>query len=519
LAVRQLPETLQNRIAAGEVVERPASVVKELVENALDAGATRIAIEIDGGGKDLIRISDDGGGMTRADLVLAVERHATSKLPSDDLDDIRYLGFRGEALPSIGAVATLTLTSRHPSEPHAWALVVDGGRKAEARPAALSKGTIVEVRDLFHAVPARLKFLKSERAEIMAVVDVVERLALGAPAVRFNLRLGDRPERVFAGGLGEIGAKARLAEIVGGDVVADGLSVDATREGVSLSGFVGRPAAAKATPRDQYVFVNGRSVRDRLMLGALKAAYGDTIPRDRHPVAVLFLAIDPADVDVNVHPAKAEVRFRDAAHMRALLISAVREALAKDVAGQGATAGLAAKAVAAVSPLPSARPAAPILPFALRAALPQRPISVPRVSGFGEAAQTAFEAFAPAARAAETSVAPQDDHPLGAARAQLHATYIVAETADGLVIVDQHAAHERLVYESLKRAWGERGIARQILLIPEIVHLPQRDADALLGEAETLERDAVGAWRSRREAALVRSRGGDRSLGQGFEPR
>lgn len=496
MVVRQLPETLQNRIAAGEVVERPASVVKELVENALDAGATRIAIDIDGGGKDLIRIGDDGGGMTRADLVLAVERHATSKLPSDDLDDIRYLGFRGEALPSIGAVATLTLTSRHPSEPHAWALVVDGGRKGEARPAALSKGTIVEVRDLFHAVPARLKFLKSERAEIIAVVDVVERLALGAPAVRFSLRVGDRPERVFAGGLGDIGAKARLAEIVGGDVVADGLSVNAVREGVSLSGFVGRPAAAKATPRDQYLFVNGRSVRDRLMLGALKAAYGDTIPRDRHPVAVLFLSIDPADVDVNVHPAKAEVRFRDAAHMRALLISAVRDALTRDVAGQGATAGLAAKAMAAVSPAPNARSVAPILPFAPRAAPtgaspPPRAGMPVRPAGFGEAAQAAFEAFAPAARAQETVAPAREEHPLGAARAQLHATYIVAETADGLVIVDQHAAHERLVYEALKRAWGERGVTRQILLIPEIVHMPQRDADALLSEAETLERSGL----------------------------
>jgi DNA mismatch repair protein MutL len=489
MPVRQLPETLQNRIAAGEVVERPASVVKELVENAIDAGARRIVIEAEAGGVDLIRITDDGGGMTRDDLALSVERHATSKLPTDDLTDIRTLGFRGEALPSIGAVARLTLTTRHASEPHAWELSVVGGRKGEVRPAALSQGTRVEVADLFFATPARLKFLKSERTEAAAIAEVVERLALAAPHVHLTLRLGDRAPRVFPGGEGEIGCKARLAAVLGTDAVSDGLVVRAEREGLALEGLVGRPAANRATARDQFLVVNGRPVRDRLMLGALRAAYGDLLPRDRHPVAALFVRVDPAEVDVNVHPAKIEVRFRDAAHIRALMISAVRAALAADSAGAADTAGLAARASNLASAAGGNRPAA----IGRGGGVPPSP-PPQRRAGFAEAAQTAFDAFAPSAPVAplgmprEAGSAAADDFPLGAARAQLHATYIVAETADGLVIVDQHAAHERLVYERLKRGVEDTGVARQILLIPEIVYLSPSDAEALLAEADSLAR-------------------------------
>jgi DNA mismatch repair protein MutL len=472
MPVRRLPETVQNRIAAGEVVERPASVVKELVENAIDAGARRVSVEIDGGGVDLIRVTDDGAGMSRDDLVLAVERHATSKLPGDDLDSIATLGFRGEALPSIGAVARLTLTTRRASEPHAWELTVAGGAKGEPRPAALSCGTRVEVRDLFFATPARLKFMKTERTEAGAVAETVERLALARPGVHLTLRTGARGERAFPGGDGEAGVAERLAAVLGPEALGDGVEVSAEREGLSLSGLVGRPAASRATAREQYLVVNGRPVRDRLLLGALRAAYGDLMPRDRFPFAALFIAIDPAEVDVNVHPAKTEVRFREPARVRALVVSAVRDALARDMAGAAATVGLAARAVA----LGGGRPSLPFRPP------PPRP-------GFADR-QAAFERMAPAARAAEPvpSAEREPEFPLGAARAQLHATYIVAETADGLVVVDQHAAHERLVYEKLKRGLGQDGVARQILLIPEVVPLPPREAEALLAEAGELAR-------------------------------
>jgi DNA mismatch repair protein MutL len=474
MPVRRLPETVQNRIAAGEVVERPASVVKELVENAIDAGARRVAVEIEGGGVDLIRVTDDGAGMTREDLALAVERHATSKLPGDDLDAIATLGFRGEALPSIGAVARLAITTRHAGEPHAWELAVSGGVKGEPRPAALARGTRVEVRDLFFATPARLKFLKTERTEAGAVAEIVERLALARPDVRLTLRMGARGERAFPGGEGEAGGRARLAAVLGAEALGDGIEVSAEREGLAVTGLVGRPAASRATAREQYLVVNGRPVRDRLLLGALRAAYGDLLPRDRFPFAALFVAVDPAEVDVNVHPAKTEVRFREPARVRALVVSAVRDALARDMAGAQATAGLAARAVALGG---GGRPA--LFP---RAA-PPRP-------GFAER-QAAFERMAPAARAPEPVAAgpePEPEFPLGAARAQLHATYIVAETADGLVVVDQHAAHERLVYERLKRGLSENGVARQILLIPEVVPLPPREAEALLAEAGELAR-------------------------------
>lgn len=473
MPVRQLPDYLQSQIAAGEVVERPASVVKELVENAIDAGARAIDIEIRNGGRDLIAVGDDGIGMDEDDLVLCVERHATSKLPDDDLVNIRTLGFRGEALPSIASVARVTITTRKAGASHALALGIEGGRKGRPMPAARGIGTTVEVRDLFFATPARLKFLRSERAETLAVTEIVERLALAAPHIRFTLKQGERAPRIFAAGSAARGTAERLAALLGADVLADCLPIAAGKEGLSLSGFIGRPAANRATAREQYLFVNGRPVRDRLLLSVLRAAYGDTLPRERHAVAALFLSINPQDVDVNVHPAKTEVRFRDPAHVRALLISALRETLA--AASPEPTAGLVNQVIAFSAP----RATYPATRFA------------PPARGFAQAAQAAFAGFAPISRAVieESPAVEVDDFPLGAARAQLHLSYILAETRDGMVLVDQHAAHERLVYEGLKAALdGPGGIARQLLLVPDVIHLPERLADHLGAAAGALAR-------------------------------
>jgi DNA mismatch repair protein MutL len=472
MAVRLLPEILQNQIAAGEVVERPASVVKELTENALDAGASTVEIVIAGAGLDLIRIADDGSGMTREDLALAVLRHATSKLPGNDLMDVRTLGFRGEALPSIGAVARLTLTSRHASESHAWAITVEGGRVGEPRPAALTRGTRVEVRDLFYATPARLKFQKSARSEAVAIGEIVERLALARPDVRFTLQTGDKGERVFAGRTGDGAGAARLAEVLGANAATDLLPVNAEKDGVRLEALIGRPQASSGTVRDQHLLVNGRAVKDRQLMGALRAAFGDTLARDRHPVGLLSLTLPPQELDVNVHPAKTEVRFRDPGLIRSLIVGGVRQALSD--AGVSAVSASSAAALGALRPHPGNSTGYST----------QTPVSFN--SGFAEARQAAFEAFAPSARPAPAPVA-DNDHPLGAARAQIHATYIIAETPDALVVVDQHAAHERIVYERLKRGLEARGIARQILLIPEIVHLKPSDAEALCARNAELE--------------------------------
>ncbi|MEI8144604.1 MAG: DNA mismatch repair endonuclease MutL [Alphaproteobacteria bacterium] len=486
MKVRQLPEGIINRIAAGEVVERPASVVKELAENAVDAGATRIDIVIDGGGRRLIRIADDGAGMTRDDLTLAVDRHATSKLSSEDLLDIRTFGFRGEALPSIGAVARLTITTRHATEPHAWALTVDRGEKGKATPAALSAGTRVEVEDLFSSTPARLKFLKSDRAEVAAIVDVVKRLACAHPTLAFSLMGDEQPPRTYAAQhFGEAGRLARLGEVMGRDFAENAAPVSAERQGISLSGFAGLPTLSKATAASQLLFVNGRPVRDRLILGALRGAYGDMMTRDRHPAVALFVDLDPHEVDVNVHPAKTEVRFRDPVLVRGLIVSAVREA----VAGSGA---LAASTLGTAT-LGAFRPMAPG-PHRLHQA-PQRGWnwrSSPAhpAQGFAEAPQAAFDHMPSAdARAASASPEPADlDRPLGAARAQIHETYILAQTQDGLVLVDQHAAHERLTFEKLKRQIAEHGVARQGLLVPAIVDLDPVDATRVVEAAPELDR-------------------------------
>jgi DNA mismatch repair protein MutL len=485
MPVRQLPETTVNRIAAGEVVERPASVVKELIENALDAGASRIDVLTAGGGRQLIRVTDDGDGMTRDDLVLAVDRHATSKLADDDLVAIATLGFRGEALPSIGAVARLAIATRHRSEPHAWSIEVDAGAKSGVKPAALGAGTRVDVRDLFYATPARLKFLKLDRTEAEAVRETVRRLAMSRPDVAFTLAGEERAPVTYAATLpGAAGRLARLGDVLGADFRANAVEVAAERDGVTVEGFAALPTLTRANALGQYLFVNGRPVRDKLLIGAVRAAYADYLPRDRHPLVALFVTLAAREVDVNVHPAKAEVRFRNAGLVRALLVHALKTALASDAMRAATTGG-----------------SATIAAFRPRQGTPLARWRRPWGSGFAESAQAAFDVGAPAAdldagldahlavaaAAGPISAAAEAlDHPLGASRAQLHETYIVAQTRDGLVIVDQHAAHERIVYEKLKAALGKSGIARQILLIPDIVELDETEVVGLLARAAEL---------------------------------
>ena len=486
MPVRQLSEAVVNRIAAGEVVERPASVVKELVENALDAGARRIDVLTDGGGRRLIRVTDDGEGMTRADLELAVERHATSKLDGDDLMTIRTLGFRGEALPSIGAAARLTIGTRHASEPHAWSLTVEAGEKSPVKPAALGQGTTVEVRDLFYATPARLKFLKADRSEAEAVREVVRRLAMSRPDVSFTLAGEDRAPVTWAPAA-DGDQLARLGDVLGSDFRANAVAIDAEREGVRVTGFAGLPTLSRANSLAQFLFVNGRPVRDKLLFGAVRAAYADYLPRDRHPLLALFVTLDAREVDVNVHPAKTEVRFRDGALVRGLIVRALKDALAREGQRSATTGGSATIATFRPAAVPRRgsydwrrSPARPAGFASMRGAT---------AVGFAEAAQAAFDVGEPAADAAVASFEPaadQIDRPLGAARAQVHETYIVAQTRDGLVIVDQHAAHERIVYERMKEAIAKTGVARQILLIPEIVELDEADAARLAARANEL---------------------------------
>jgi DNA mismatch repair protein MutL len=486
MPVRQLPEPIVNRIAAGEVVERPASVVKELVENALDAGAKRIDVLTDGGGRRLIRVTDDGEGMSRADLELSVDRHATSKLAGDDLMSIATLGFRGEALPSIAAVARLAITTRHASEPHAWTLVVDAGIKSAAKPAALNSGTSVEVRDLFYATPARLKFLKTDRSEADAVREVVRRLAMSRPDVAFTLAGEERAPVTWGPAADEL---ARLGDVLGQDFRANAFAVQAEREGVRLEGFAGLPTLSRANSLGQYLFVNGRPVRDKVLFGAVRAAYADYLPRDRHPLLALFVTLPAREVDVNVHPAKTEVRFRDGALVRGLIVRALKEALARE-GGRAASTGGGAT-IAAFRPAAGARRAT----YDWRRS-PARPAGFApsrggAALGFAEATQAAFDVGEPAAdMGVESFERPAEliTRPLGAARAQFHETYIVSQTQDGLVIVDQHAAHERIVYERMKAALEKSGIARQILLIPEIVELDEADAARLVQRAQELAR-------------------------------
>ncbi|MFD0982431.1 DNA mismatch repair endonuclease MutL [Tropicimonas aquimaris] len=490
--IRQLDETVINRIAAGEVVERPASAVKELVENSLDAGARRIEIAIADGGKSLIRITDDGCGIPAADLPLALSRHATSKIDGSDLLDIRSFGFRGEALASLGAVGRLSVTSRATGSAEAARITVTGGTMAPVSPAALTRGTVVELRDLFHATPARLKFMRSDRAETQAIGDVVKRLAMAEPSVAFTLRdvTGDGEGRVSFRADAETGdlfdaLRGRIGRILGAEFVENAISLDIEREGLRLTGLAALPTYSRGSSVAQYLFVNGRPVRDKLLVGALRAAYMDFLSRDRHPAAVLFIDCDPQLVDVNVHPAKAEVRFRDPGLARGMIVSGLRHALAGS--GHRASSTVAGATLGAMRPEPAGPPRVYQMdrpsPGTLGAAFAmQAPLVEPQ--GFAEAA-------APSARfepdhAVETE--QQRELPLGAARAQVHENYIIAQTADGMVIVDQHAAHERLVYEKLKRQMAENGVAAQALLIPEIVDLSEGDCAQLMAVAEDLRR-------------------------------
>ncbi len=520
MTVRQLSETVINRIAAGEVIERPASVVKELVENAIDAGASRIEIVTAAGGKTLMRVSDDGLGMREADLRLAIERHCTSKLREGDLMDIRSLGFRGEALPSIGAVARLTISTRHADEPHGWGITVDGGRKHEPVPAGLNRGTRVEVHDLFFATPARLKFLKSDRAEAAAITDIVKRMALAHPEIRFSLSGSDRSATEFAAATGPDARLARIGQVLGKGFVDNAMPIETEREGIRLRGFAGLPTYHRANALQQFFFVNGRPVRDKLLLGAMRGAYADVLARDRHPVAVLDIDLDPHQVDVNVHPAKADVRFRDSQLVRGLLVGSIKRALveaghrasstggleAMDLArpngqapngqapnGYGRRGGWASDGFGAAHVNPQNPPPGYVKSSDWRAS-GFRPMDgeSPEGGGYGGLAeeQAAFGGVSTPSADARANAIPVDETreamPLGAPRAQLHANYIVSQTRDGLVIVDQHAAHERLVYERLKQALAANGVATQILLIPEVVELPEEDVDRLLDRAEEL---------------------------------
>lgn len=505
--LRRLPNTLVNQIAAGEVIERPAAAVKELVENSIDAGARHIDVVMRDGGRAFLSVLDDGCGMTPEELTLAVERHATSKLPADDLVDIKTLGFRGEALPSIGAVSRMTVSSRLPGSEDGWSLSVEGGKVLPAAPAAQAPGTRIEVRDLFYATPARLKFLKTTRTEINHAQDAINRLAMAHPDIGFTL--SDENRRIIRlapaeGDLFESRLK-RLSAVMGHEFADNALPIEAEREGVRLSGYIGLPTLNRGNAQHQYLFVNGRPVRDKLLHGAVRGAYQDFLARDRHPLVALFVDLPAEMVDVNVHPAKTEVRFREAGLVRGLIVGACKHALAQ--AGHRASTTVATAALGSFKPgettsaaprafqgsygwQPSAR-----LPAGMSEAARGYHAPLP---GFDAAPQAHVSAEAPRAGDSFANSLPDDAasgtdqvdgleaYPLGAARAQLHGTYVVAQTRNGIVIVDQHAAHERLVYERMKAQLEEKGVARQMLLIPEVIELEEASVQRLTARAEEL---------------------------------
>ncbi len=513
--IRRLSETTVNRIAAGEVIERPASVVKELVENAIDAGATRIEITVNGGGRSFIGVADDGVGMTSEDLALAVERHATSKLSDDDLTEIATLGFRGEALPSIGAVARLRIVTRQYNADAGWEIRVEGGTVHAAVPASRGPGTTVEVADLFFATPARLKFLKTERSENGAVSDVVKRLAMAHPEIGFMVSYDGRKSLAYQAEAGDLfdARLKRLGAVMGRPFQDNAVPVDALREDVRLTGYAGLPTLNRPTSQGQFLFVNGRPVKDRLLLGAVRGAYQDVLASNRHPMLALFVELPSRRVDVNVHPAKAEVRFRDSQLVRGLIVSALRHAL--EQAGHMASTTVAQDTLSKLRP-GGAEPYQPVDHL-----FSQRRPSFH--SGMAEAA-AAYHAplqtdYAPVGRIDPSDATPQGEapahadpvsYPLGAARGQLHETYVVAQTDDGIVIVDQHAAHERLVYERMKAQIADQGVGRQLLLLPEVVELEEEAADRLVTRADelaelglTLERFGPGAVVVRETPALL----------------
>lgn len=504
MRIRHLPDTLVNQIAAGEVIERPAAAIKELVENSIDAGADMVEVEIRDGGKSLIRVSDNGSGMSSEELVAALDRHATSKLPDDDLSHISHLGFRGEALPSIASVSRMSIATRMAGG-EGWEIAIEGGKKGAPRPSGHPSGTKIEVRDLFYATPARLKFLKSDRAEYSAVKDTLSRLAMAFPRVGFRLiHEGKTALNLPA----TTSAKERLGAILGRDFADNALAIEAVREGIHLTGYAGLPTLNRGTAQYQFLFVNGRPVKDRLLTGAVRGAYADVLARDRHPMVALFLDLDPEAVDVNVHPAKAEVRFRDAGHIRGLIVSTLKHTLHEN--GHSTSTTVSMQALGAMRPQ-TAPHYSPALPFGRGNSAPVPPSYA---GSYGQShsqglAERSYEGFtphpgtqqpetqpgayqeaqyglAPAARAEITAEEAPVSYPLGAARAQLHANYIVAQTEDGLVIVDQHAAHERLVYERFKAQMAEQGVTRQGLLTPEIITLEESDLTSVLEQSEAL---------------------------------
>ncbi|MFT7106621.1 MAG: DNA mismatch repair protein MutL [Yoonia sp.] len=477
--IRQLDDAAINRIAAGEVLERPASAVKELVENSIDAGARRIEVVIADGGKTLIRVTDDGCGMSPDDLPMALSRHATSKIDGSDLLNITSFGFRGEALPSLGATGRLSITSRAAGY-EAAQIRVAGGKAEGVKPAALSSGTVIELRDMFYATPARLKFLRTDRAEAQAASDVIKRLSMAEPFVTFILRdASNGDSRTTFRADAEKGdffdaLHGRLRTVLGKDFAENALRIDAEREGFHLTGYAALPTYSRGAAVAQYLCVNGRPVRDKMLLGALRAAYMDVLSRDRHPIASLFIDCDPALVDVNVHPAKSEVRFRDPGIVRGLIVSGLRHALAD--AGHRASTTVANATLGAITP----EPLAPRVYQMDRPSFSARSMTFQaQAPGFGER---------PSARFEPQSDDSADGLPLGAARAQVHENYIIAQTEKGIVIVDQHAAHERLVYEKLKSQMAENGVAAQALLIPEIVELSENEATQILDIADDLSR-------------------------------
>ncbi len=501
--IHRLDDTVVNQIAAGEVIERPANVVKELVENALDAGADRIEVLTGAGGKSLIRVTDNGSGMDAEDLGLAISRHCTSKIERE-LDAISTLGFRGEALPSIGSVSRLVIRSRPRAGGEAFEIAVDGGAVSGPRPAAGNPGTMVEVTSLFRTVPARLKFLKSDRAEANAITETVKRIAMSRPGVSFTLAGSDRSTLDLpATGTDSQALIARIAQILGRDFRDNAVALAAEKEDVRIAGFAGLPSFNRASASHQFVYVNGRPVRDRQLSGALRGAYSDMLARDRHAVCAIFIDTDPRLVDVNVHPAKAEVRFRDPGLIRALMISAIRRALAEE--------GIRASTSAAVAMTTAFRPGSvPGGPpqRASSASTPSVNAPLDFTNGLAESGQSGFAGFTPSAAVAEAPPAQEADlggHPLGAARAQIHENYIVAQTGDSLVIVDQHAAHERLVFEALKNALAARTLPSQMLLVPDIVDLPVEDVERIVAESETLARFGLEIERFGPGAVAVRA--------------
>lgn len=480
--IRQLDDAAINRIAAGEVVERPASAVKELVENAIDAGAHRIDVAIADGGKTLIRVRDDGCGIAPQDLALALSRHATSKIDGSDLLNIHTFGFRGEALPSLGAVGRLTITSRMVGH-EAAQISVQGGHMGTVKPAALNAGTIVELRDLFYATPARLKFMRTDRAESQAITDILKRLAMAQPFISFTLRdvSGEGEGRVTFRADAETGdlfdaLQGRLGSVLGREFAENALKIDAVREGLHLTGYAALPTYSRGSAVAQYLFVNGRPVKDKLLVGALRGAYFDFLSRDRHPAAALFLDCDPHLVDVNVHPAKSEVRFRDPGIARGLIVSALRHALAE--AGHRASSTVAGATLEAMTPEPTG---ARVYQMDRQSTGSYAPV-------FQETAPVFGRVEVPGDDVVLENETQPTEYPLGAARGQVHENYIIAQTETGMVIVDQHAAHERLVYEKLKRQMAENGVAAQALLIPEIVELSEADCARVLDAAEQLKK-------------------------------